>query len=151
MKKAVKFAISLATIFVLGILTLPMNQAEAAWSGWQDVPEAGSSCQVNVYTDATNYYRGAGTIGAKAEQRGNCGQLNYMVTVQDQNWYNIGSSQSGYFNYSTPMKYFNISSLHDNGGDGVEYNARVVFSFDYRSSGWYDAVASAPINIHSFN
>ncbi|MFK4316113.1 hypothetical protein ACQKFU_22700 [Bacillus mycoides] len=110
MKNVMKVLFVLSLALTGSLLT--GEKADAAWSSWQSVPNAGSSCKVRVHTNATNYSASAKTVDAVAESQGNCGTLYYDMHLL---WKGLESvsidSASGYFASSTPTKSLKIKSL----------------------------------------
>ncbi|MEM5015378.1 hypothetical protein WKH31_03710 [Metabacillus indicus] len=111
-KKLSKF-ILVTSLTILGFGFLPVEKADAAWSSWKTVSEAGSSCQIRVYTDAATYSSAANTVDAKAETNGRCSTIYYEMSLASNNssYVTIGNIFTGYFNTATPMKSFNINSV----------------------------------------
>jgi hypothetical protein len=106
MKKNIKKTISILGVFSVLFFTLGAGSASASWSSWQKL-KGKSGCEVRVWTDYNNYYKGAGTVDAKAQQRGGCGTLHYNMSIYDWNLADQ-SLQKGYFSNVTPVKYLNI-------------------------------------------
>lgn len=132
-----------AILFVSGLFMIPDQEVDAAWDGWESVPEAGSNCEVRAWVDAYNYYSGADTVEAKVESNGNCSQIDYQTTIQDSDFYAVHRGMWGYFNYASPIKTFYIDDLFEN----PVMNGQVVFHL-YVDSDYAGAVASHKINIH---
>lgn len=123
MKKRKKIFGLLFLVLIMTISLFP-STSSATW-GWGSWKNTGlGNCEVRVWTDANTYTKNATTIDYKAEQRGNCGKLYYTSSIalygQIPIWYvGISPYQTGYFNYSTPIKQFRLSSLRQTGVDAV--------------------------------
>jgi hypothetical protein len=107
-----KIAKLMGTIALSGALLIPAAPAKAAWSDWQSVPSAGSSCKVRVYTDATSYSANATTVNAKAESNGNCGTLYYNMQLSYMGSRDVSrDAASGSFTSNTPINSLKIRDV----------------------------------------
>lgn len=133
--------------FLILFLCVGAGSASASWSSWQDVPKK-SGCEVRVWTDYTNYYQGARTVDAKAEQRGSCGTLYYGIYIFDENILN-DTYQTGYFSYMTPVKYLDITGHTISKTISTRVHLDLYGNSSHTTS--YGSVYSNTINIYDQN
>ncbi|EPC8411463.1 hypothetical protein ACR3AM_005933 [Bacillus thuringiensis] len=124
MQKTIKFLFVLSLIISSSFFVT--KKADAAWSDWNNVPNAAKDCKVRVYTDATNYSSTAKTVDAKAETNGKCGTLYYFMALS---WNGLDSAShdttTGSFSSNTPVKQLKIGTVYD---DETTYVSLVLFS-----------------------
>lgn len=132
---------SIVIIGLISISIIPHGKASAAWTGEQSLSGI-PGCKVQVYTDATNYYKGAGTIGWKASQNGSCGKLYYKAFTGRGSQFE--TTQYGYFSYATPMKYIDITGVNV-----IEYNqVNLNFYSDSARTKYVGAAWSNTVIVH---
>ncbi|MBU8785693.1 hypothetical protein KM903_04610 [Bacillus glycinifermentans] len=116
MKKLIKTIITLS-LLLSGTLLFSQSAA-AVWSPWQTEL---FGHKARIFTDDTNYYRGAKTVDWRAEKKGS-GTLYYTAGVYKKRS-NGGLTdtnlvQRGSFKTSTPLKSFSVNEIRKRNGKG---------------------------------
>lgn len=108
------------SVLIFSFTFYPLEKAEAGWGSWEKPQWAPSGCLTRVWTDATNYYRGATSVDVKIEQNGKCGRVYYRMAIYggSANMYRVSPYLTGYFSNITPTKKFQISSISPTYKDG---------------------------------
>lgn len=140
-KRVMKFILTFTIVISGSMVFFPNMKADAAMSSWQGRIKGDSDCRVRVWTDATNYYRGATTVDWYAETNGKCRKLDYSAElVSSAHGIRRSGKLTGYFANRTPTKSFSIRNWERDGAQ--------VFVDLYRNGKDVGTVRSKPILIY---